>query len=308
MALTNDQITALNFKDFYNQIRPYLNGEAHSAFMPVGTVISLMGNTAPLNFLACDGTVYNIANYPQLANYFAEQFGTKNYFGGDGITTFAVPDLQGEFLRGAGTNSHTNQGSGGDVGDHQDATEHPYVQPDIEYTNQLTFNTSAFIDKTDHIKAGTTIAYYDKASIGSTTSAVYTSRPTNTSVLYCIAIKNIYMNPENIYSTDEAVVGKWIDGKPLYHKVITVSGTFNTMDAEVTDVSSLNIDELVDLRTLDHSHFGSVKFAIIPFAHPEGDWSMTVYINNNNKICVCPGKYMSLVNPTFILQYTKTTD
>jgi len=111
-----------------------------------------------------------------------------------------------------------------------------------------------------------------------------------------------------VYSTTEQIVGRWIDGKPLYHKVITVNGNFSTMDAEVTDVSSLNIEELVDLRTLDHSHFGSAKFAIIPFSHPEGDWAMAVYINDNNKICVCPGKYMSLVNPTFILQYTKTTD
>ena len=62
-------------------------------YAPIGTVVSIMGTTAPQDYLACDGTAYNISDYPQLADYFEAQFGSKNYFGGDGSTTFAVPDL-----------------------------------------------------------------------------------------------------------------------------------------------------------------------------------------------------------------------
>ena len=90
----------------------------------IGTIIVSMGRTDIQDYLACDGATYNIADYSQLANFIEAQFGSKNYFGGDGVTTFGVPDLRGEFLRGTGTNSHENQGSGGDVGEHQDGTVH----------------------------------------------------------------------------------------------------------------------------------------------------------------------------------------
>ena len=40
----------------------------------------------------CDGSTYNIVDYPYLAQYFKDTFGTINVFGGDGITTFGVPD------------------------------------------------------------------------------------------------------------------------------------------------------------------------------------------------------------------------
>lgn len=81
-----------------------------------------MGGNTPDGYLICDGSVKNISTYSLLADYFLAQFGKKNYFGGDGTSTFAVPDLRGEFLRGTGTNGHANQGSGGTVGSHQDST------------------------------------------------------------------------------------------------------------------------------------------------------------------------------------------
>ena len=37
---------------------------------PVGSIISVMGNNAPLHYLICDGSEYNIEEYPELAKYF----------------------------------------------------------------------------------------------------------------------------------------------------------------------------------------------------------------------------------------------
>jgi len=62
---------------------------------PVGHVISFMGTEIPTHYLACDGTVYHILEYPILANHILNNFGSTNYFGGDGIITFAVPVLLG---------------------------------------------------------------------------------------------------------------------------------------------------------------------------------------------------------------------
>ena len=95
-------------------------------FVPVGTIIPFMGVKAPKDYLICDGAEYQISSYSDLASFIERQFGTVNHFGGDGTTTFAVPDLRGEFLRGTGTNSHPSDGNGGAVGEHQDATKHTY--------------------------------------------------------------------------------------------------------------------------------------------------------------------------------------
>lgn len=69
--------------------------------IPIGTLHHFLGTAAPDGYLACDGAEYNIADYPALANFFEAQFGSANQFGGDGETTFCIPDLQGRFLFGS---------------------------------------------------------------------------------------------------------------------------------------------------------------------------------------------------------------
>lgn len=156
---------------------------------PAGTVISYMGKNPPEGYLACDGQTYNINEYKFLAEQIKANFGSYNYFGGNGTTTFAVPDLQGEFLRGTGINSHVNQGSGETVGVHQNATEHLYYRSDT--TNMYIVNHGSRFDceNEDYLasKGGILKAPSGAISIGGSTWPIYyTSRPTNTSVLYCI--------------------------------------------------------------------------------------------------------------------------
>lgn len=70
---------------------------------PVGTVISYMGNNAPDGYLACNGQTYNISEYTSLAEQIKKEFGRYNYYGGNGTTTFATPNLIGKFLKGSNT-------------------------------------------------------------------------------------------------------------------------------------------------------------------------------------------------------------
>ena len=53
--------------------------------------------TPPEKFLLCDGTIYSVATYPALAAYLGSTFG------GDGTSTFAVPDTRGRAITGIGT-------------------------------------------------------------------------------------------------------------------------------------------------------------------------------------------------------------
>lgn len=156
---------------------------------PVGEIIAFMGQTAPEHYLICDGATYAIGSYPLLEAFITTQFGSVDFFGGDGASTFAVPDLRGEFLRGSGENSHENQGSGIGVGEHQDATEMPNSQ---NYQNRTLAFQMGGNGWNNSAKADTTIStpgrFYRDIGIQTTSTAAFivTTRPTNTSVLYCI--------------------------------------------------------------------------------------------------------------------------
>ena len=158
----------------------------------VGSIFSYMGTTARYGYLACDGTEYNIADYPRLADHINAHFGSINYFGGDGTTTFAVPDLRGEFLRGTGTNSHSEQGNGDSVGVHQNATLIPFIYSYASGARDAWIaipDDSNYINNYDYLGESVNRIIFGQSGgryINSTTNTYYTSRPTNTSVLYII--------------------------------------------------------------------------------------------------------------------------
>lgn len=164
---------------------------------PVGTVISYMGVRAPAGYLVCDGMQYQVADYPALAEHFRAHFDSVKYFGGDGVETFAVPDLRGEFLRGTGEAAR-NTGRGNAVGVHQPPTENMYtaVENDgtghyVYHENDTTgYNQPWYIDK--HIYASSESSFVG-VNMGKGVTFTpphrlmrYTSRPTNTSILWCI--------------------------------------------------------------------------------------------------------------------------
>ena len=62
-------------------------------FAPVGTVVTYLGTNPPQDFLPCDGSEYFISDWPQLTDLFISQYGAANHFGGNGTTTFAVPNI-----------------------------------------------------------------------------------------------------------------------------------------------------------------------------------------------------------------------
>jgi microcystin-dependent protein len=72
--------------------------QAAQTLMPCGTVLSYMGSSTPNGFLLCNGQLVSRTNYANLFALVGTTYGT-----GDGSTTFAVPNLQGCFLRGNGS-------------------------------------------------------------------------------------------------------------------------------------------------------------------------------------------------------------
>ena len=63
--------------------------------VPVGTVIYHSANTPPTNFIKANGDAVSRTTYSDLFTVIGTTYGA-----GDGSTTFNVPDLRGEFMRG----------------------------------------------------------------------------------------------------------------------------------------------------------------------------------------------------------------
>lgn len=63
--------------------------------VPVGDIRDFVGTKAPTHYLFADGQEYNIADYPYLAQHILDNYGSVNAFGGDGTTTFNVPNKMG---------------------------------------------------------------------------------------------------------------------------------------------------------------------------------------------------------------------
>lgn len=66
----------------------------------VGTIIPYAGNTPPQNALLCDGSAISRAAYPELFSAIGTTWGA-----GNGTSTFNIPNLSGQFLRGTGGNA-----------------------------------------------------------------------------------------------------------------------------------------------------------------------------------------------------------
>ena len=199
LATKQDILTAGDNITIENGVISSTGGNSSSGdSTPVGNIISFMGTIAPDGYLICDGTVLNVADYPKLASHFETQFGSKSYFGGDGTTTFAVPDLRNEFLRGYG--DRTNE-----IGIHQDATNLPNIYtanngkgllvPLYNASSGITSQANNVDSQKNEIDYGTDSSKYQisqfngslitDSNYGSVMQS-YTARPTNVAVLYCI--------------------------------------------------------------------------------------------------------------------------
>lgn len=174
----------------------YVNVDKGLEDTPVGHILSFMGATPPSHYVTCDGAIYNITDYPFLAQHIKDQFGSFNYFGGDGISTFAVPDLRNEFLRGYHADKAEKLSD--DIGIHQNPTENIFLytgNSKIAFTSNYN-SADQFPSNMDSIIQGTNktgwLVNSSTQNWSSTGIGKYTARPSNVAVLYCIKYEPTY--------------------------------------------------------------------------------------------------------------------
>ena len=224
---------------------------------PIGTILAYGGTTAPAGWFLCQGQELTKTEYADLYAVIGDSFGTAS-----ANTKFKLPDLRGEFLRGAGTNNHSGQGNGGSVGRHQDSTK--ILSDTIDTGKELCTayinnnNCNSIKNADTSTKDTTSVDGSTYMSISHSTTEKYIGyvaiRPTNTSVNYIIKAKHIdapadfvqSMGEFEKYSTNEVLTNKtWIDGKPIYRLVVTglsfgaVTKSWTTTGYTLNDCDSL---------------------------------------------------------------------
>ena len=127
------------------------------------------------------------------------------------------------------------------------------------------------------------------------------------------------MDAGHNYSTDEQVVGTWIDGKPIYQRtfvLLNYSDNDNTRHhVTIADLSSINIDHVTNI-----SGFLECQIMKLPISAPvnvQNDQFYYVQVSSINQtdLCLfltCQHCWWSGTSDTVdvyaTIQYTKTTD
>lgn len=271
---------------------------------PIGTVISYMGVSAPKDYLICDGAIYSVSEYSELAEFFQKQFGSTNYFGGDGTSTFSVPDMRNLFLRGY--HGASEEQLSGKIGVKQDATEIANVIVDggkIGWYGATVApnNADTWSDARDIYRAATNVTTSQSPSRN---PSMMTSRPVNMAVLYCIkAVESL--PAEAVWSTEERRIGTWVDGKPIYRICIPyrVNTRAEQSRLDTGEFDTESIDKLINTSGSCYVDRGD-RLTI-------GSIYISAHLDANRDL-IFSQKYSSSTNFEYsgyvALEYTKTTD
>ena len=119
--------------------------------------------------------------------------------------------------------------------------------------------------------------------------------------------KPLSVNSGLKYSTEEQVVGEWIDGKPLYQKTVDCGALPNATIKEVAH----NINNISLIISLFGFAWGSdmSSWISLPLVMSNNVGNNIMLLANNTNIRISPGSDRSAYSNSYVtIQYTKTTD
>lgn len=116
---------------------------------------------------------------------------------------------------------------------------------------------------------------------------------------------SVWINSDNLheYSTEEKIVGKWIDGKPIYEKTYSLNNinliSGNNIFDTIENVKLINSKGIISYESRGFS---------IPYTDAGGGHVMCIQSNNGIGLWTSNGFYNQSANIILTIQYIKTTD
>ncbi len=296
--------------------------------MNIGTIIQWASNTIPNGWLLCDGSAVSRSTYSDLFSVIGTNFGV-----GDSSTTFNLPDLRGRIGVGKDSND-TDFDTLGETGGEKKHTlinsELPFlyvVRPADGTTSSGTSSSGIYTYTNDYGTIGgnqahnilqpyVVVNYIIKATTPDTIKISELNELTTLDSDDLIPVVDIsadetkkityesLLNNINSYSTTEQRIGTWINGKPIYRKVLTGTIENSGWNSIATGIS--NFEDLINL----HTNIGSTEIYANNFYLGEQYECVSRIQKLTNETNLQINLGSGYINSSFktIIEYTKTTD
>lgn len=118
-----------------------------------------------------------------------------------------------------------------------------------------------------------------------------------------------YINEhESIYSTNEQVIGTWINGKPLYRKTIYDTTGISANTNKIIDTNTPNIGIITKIDAILSSSDKTTYRNINMYNLEATNISTSMYMKTNGIITIRSNDSWGSPNIIVSFEYTKTTD
>lgn len=324
-ALIYNYETGATYLDYNDERITTGGGMPTGDTFPIGAITSYAGNTAPTNWLICDGSAISRTTYADLFDAIGTTYGV-----GDGSTTFNLPNLKGRVITGLDS-SQTEFDTLGETGGEKAHTLTIAEMPSHKHNMRVKQNASGFSDgypaggntyeysnneypiqntgggqPHNNLQPYITLNYIIKAFQSSGTVANVTTTETNsdTDTYSCNYINEI--KDGEVYSTTETKTNEvWIDDKPIYRKVLNIGTAdfYSSTDNHFTH----GIDDLDTMLNVTYSMYFPGDNCYYK------QWDKIVTIKSSSTrvsftTSSISGTYIRFTNVKIVLEYTKTTD
>lgn len=109
-----------------------------------------------------------------------------------------------------------------------------------------------------------------------------------------------------IYSTDEIIVGRWINAKPIYRKVIVLESP--SEDTEI-NLSNLKISEICKIDVTGYGADGiNVNFGNVYTMFGSSVQQQRIFYRRSTGVLVYRYTDFRIARAVITIEYTKTTD
>ena len=162
-----------NAPDYISVVNPSLTYSTYMGDGHTGEIIAMAATSAPINFLRCNGAEVEKASYPELYSIIGDAWGVAT-----DINNFVLPNLDGQFLRGASQDNTVDPDGPRNVGSYQAGALEAHFHTTVGQSqgNNNGFSTTAY----KRSGGGSS------ATIKSSTVGGDETRPTNAAVGYYI--------------------------------------------------------------------------------------------------------------------------
>ena len=312
----------------------WLNGYVVNSNLPIGAPMAWLSEVPPVGFLAFDGSEYNQEDFPELY----EVIQNIPSFHSDTEGKFKIPNLKGRVLQGAdtvigelieaGLPNITGTFSGDDINALQEYTGcfsltkklAPGQEAGNGTDNLAIFDASSGETKTDgtlktqdepHVYGNSdtvqmdafTVYWVIKATnyVSLEKNAIDDTKTTNANAWSAEKTKAEIGTVDNKFnfSTDEIIVGKWIDGKPIYRKAMSIPEKSYYNWQFIDAIDNMSIDKVINATMYGTDNNDGV--------HTDCMCNVVARRYSNNRFAFIAINYDIIANQ-LVIEYTRTTD